>query len=399
MNKQKILFLGASANQIPPILYAKNNGYYIITCDNIPSNPGHIHAHETFDISTVDKEAVLELAAAKKVDAVVAYASDPSAPTVAYVGNRLGLPSNPYDSVSILVDKTRYRQFLRENGFNYPKFVFATNVEEALLRSTELSFPLMVKPADSSGSKGVRKVTSIKEIQDAFVYAQSFSRNNKVIIEQYVQMKGFQTAGDAFIVDGKIAFYCFANEHFNEFCNPHVPIGESFPSILHLDLQKKIVSEINRLLNLLDMKNGAINIDARIGENNEIYLMEIGPRNGGNIIPEVIQHCTGVDLIEYTIKSAIGKDCSSLKMTLTKGFYASYIIHSDKDGLFKRLSVDSSIKHKIVDMKLLSKKDQQVFKFNGSQFSLGSMILQFENIDEMLHSMRDLPRLVCVEVT
>ena len=106
--QKRILFLGASQFQMAPIVYAKEQGYYVITCDYLPDNPGHKFADEYHNVSTTDKEAVLELAKKMHIDGIVAYASDPAASTQAYVGNKLGLPSNPYTSVMILTRKDYY---------------------------------------------------------------------------------------------------------------------------------------------------------------------------------------------------------------------------------------------------------------------------------------------------
>lgn len=398
VQKKKILLLGASPAQIPPILYAKERGYHVITCDNIPSNAGHEYADESFDVSTTNKEGVLRLASEKIVDAVVAYASDPAAPTAAYVGNKMSLVSNPYDSVCTLVDKSRYRKFLRDHDFNFPKFIHAKTAEDASLRINDLEFPLMVKPADSSGSKGVTRIASPGDLASAFDYAIGFSKSKIVVIEEHLQREGPQIAGDAFIVGGRIAFHALANEHFNENCNPFVPIGESFPSTVDPSVQSKVIQEIDRLIHLLEMRSGAINIDAIIDRNGEVYLMEIGPRNGGNLIPEVIRYCTGVDLIAYTIESALGRDCSGLKHTTPMGCFSSYIIHSEGEGIFEELLIENLLQDKIVEMNLHVEPGRKVHPFNGSQFGLGSMILRFDSMGEMLRTMKDLPQIVRVKL-
>ena len=118
---KKILMLGGSMQQIPAIKQAKEKGYYTITCDYLPDNPGHKYADEFHNVSTTDKEAVLELARKLEIDGIVAYASDPAAPTAAYVAGEMGLPGNPYQSVEILTQKDLFRDFLQKNGFNTPK--------------------------------------------------------------------------------------------------------------------------------------------------------------------------------------------------------------------------------------------------------------------------------------
>ena len=109
---KKILFLGGSPFQLPPIQYAKQQGHYIITCDYLPANPGHLLADEYHNISTTDKDAIFALAANKNIDGIVAFASDPAAPVAAYVAEKLNLFGNPYESVEILSRKDKYRNFL-----------------------------------------------------------------------------------------------------------------------------------------------------------------------------------------------------------------------------------------------------------------------------------------------
>src|SRR5690606_12140967 len=126
---------------IPPIRYALQQGHYVITCDYLPQNPGHKLAHEYHNVSTTDKEAVLALAKQLRVDGVVAYASDPSAPTAAYVAEQLGLPGNPYQSVQILARKDLFRAFLAEHGFNVPRSRSFYERSEAFTWLEEIGVP------------------------------------------------------------------------------------------------------------------------------------------------------------------------------------------------------------------------------------------------------------------
>lgn len=150
---KKLLMLGGSLYQTYAIKEAKRLGYYVISCDYLPSNPGHRYSDEYHNVSTTDKEAVLQLAKSLNVDGIVAYASDPAAPTAAYVCEQLGLPTSPFKSVEILSNKDLFRDFLQNNGFNCPKAMGFTSYEEALAHIDEFRLPVMVKPVDSSGSK------------------------------------------------------------------------------------------------------------------------------------------------------------------------------------------------------------------------------------------------------
>jgi len=114
---KKLLLLGGSAQQVVAIKTAKRLGYYTVLCDFLVDNPGQFYVDKFYLVSTTDKKAVLNVAENEKVDGVLAYASDPAAPTAAYVAEKLGLPTNPYWAVETLCNKDKFRTFLKTNGF------------------------------------------------------------------------------------------------------------------------------------------------------------------------------------------------------------------------------------------------------------------------------------------
>lgn len=118
---KKVLLLGGSLFQVPSIKTAKKMGYHTIVCDFLPDNPGQHFADEYYNVSTTDKEAILALARRLSIDGIVCYASDPAAPTAAYVAEQLGLPTSPYQSVELLSNKDKFRDFLAKHQFNVPK--------------------------------------------------------------------------------------------------------------------------------------------------------------------------------------------------------------------------------------------------------------------------------------
>lgn len=398
--QKKVLLLGGSHFQVPSVKKAKELGYYTITCDYLPDNPGHKYADEYHNVSTTDKEAVLKLAKDLKIDGIVCYASDPAAPTAAYVAEKMGLPGQPYKSVEILSNKDLFRKFLTENNFNVPRARGYCSVDEAIKDFSNFKLPVMVKPVDSSGSKGVTKISDIKNLESAIKYALNFSRNKRFIIEEYVEKFGYQIAGDGFSVDGKLVFRCFANEHFNlKAGNPFVPIGESWPYNMPMHIHDKIHNETQRLLDLLGMKTGAYNFDVRIDKDENVILMELGPRNGGNLIAQVIEYATGVDTVKYTIESAMGKDCSDLKMVEPNGFWSCFMVHSKKAGILKSVEFsDEFKKNNIVEFEMMYNKGDKVDSFNGSNGTLGTMILKYSSMDEMLTKMDNMDDFVKVMV-
>lgn len=396
--QKRILFLGGSKFQIPPIKYAKEQGYYVITCDYLPDNPGHVYADEYHNVSTTDIEAVLELSRALQIDGIVAYASDPAAPTQAYVANAMGLPSNPFESVMILSRKDYFRSFLEKHDFLVPKSESFDTLEASLTWFKALEKPVIVKPVDSSGSKGVTKIYEEQELEAAFTYALEFSRAKRVVVEEFFERDGYQVAGDGFVVDGELVFRCWANEHFDKNCNPFVPIGESFPSIMTDYTLEQAQKETQRLLDLLGMQQGALNFDFHYNKNGDFSFLELGPRNGGNLIPEVIKYATGVDLVKYTVDSALGLDCSDLHMKEVEGYYSSYMLHAVEDGMVKEIWYSDEIKENIIEETIFIEPGEKVKKFDGSNHTLGTMIMKFASKEEMLEKMDNMEKYLQVRI-
>lgn len=384
MVQKKILFLGAAPSQVPPIQYAKTQGYYVITCDYLPDNIGHTFADESYDISTTDKEAVLDLAKKLKIDGIVAYASDPAAPTAAYVAEKLNLVGNPYESVLTLARKDLFRDFLKKHGFNVPKSASFYQLEEAKQWLLEIGTPAFVKPVDSSGSKGVTEITTIGELEQAFVHALKYSREKKVVVEEKIVRQGYQVAGDGFVIDGQLSFYCWADEHFDKLCNGLVPIGQTFPTSHPKELLKTAYQETQRLLTLLNIKQGALNFDFIFSETGDFYFLELGPRNGGCLIPEVIRYATGVDLIKATVDIALGLPCDNIQQVDVKGYWSSYMLHSTQDGVIEDILISPKVHNMIVEKNIYNQIGDEVRQYRGSNDTLGMMILKYPDMETML---------------
>lgn len=383
---KKILLLGGAQQQIPSIRKAKEMGLYTITCDYLPDNPGHSIADEYHNVSTVDKEAVLALAKELKIDGIVAYASDPAAPTAAYVSEKMGLPGNPFESVELLTRKDLFREFLSAHGFHSPKAKGFSSYEEALKNIDEFKFPIMVKPVDSSGSKGVVKIYSKEQLKDAADEAFTYSRCKKIVIEEFIQKKGYQVSGDGFSVEGKLVFTSYGNELYSgNGTREYVALGEFWPSLLSKEMKEKVDCELQRLISELGMKTSAYNIEVIIDESDDVYILELGPRNGGSYIPQLIQYATGVDLVEYTIKGALGEDCSALQMKETVGVWSNYMILSKQAGIFEGLWFDEKFKkNNLIEVHCTYHRGDEVYAYQNTNHSLGTILFKAETVEEML---------------
>lgn len=392
--------LGGSLYQVYAIKEAVRLGYYVVTCDYLPSNPGHRFAHEYHNVSTTDKEAVLRLAKELQVDGVVAYASDPAAPTAAYVCEQLGLPTSPYRSVEILSNKDLFRAFLQEHGFNCPKAMGFLSYEEALARIDEFQLPVMVKPVDSSGSKGINKLTNKSQLKDFVEDALHYSRSKRFLIEEFIVKKGHQISGDAFSVDGKLVFHCLGNEFYDPTCDKDfAPLGECWPFQMDHKYIEDLEQQLQRLMTLLQMKSNAYNVEAIVGEDDKVYLLELGARSGGSLIPQVTEYATGVNMVTYVIKAAMGEDCSALSQVEPRGFWSNYMVHSKKTGKYVSIEFEETFQNKhLVDWVSDIKEGDEVHKFRDAQDCIGEFILKYDNMEQMFEVIKNIDKYVKVIV-
>lgn len=397
---KKVLMLGGSLYQTYAIKEAVRLGYYVITCDYLPDNPGHKFSHEYHNVSTTDKEAVLELAKRLHVDGVVAYASDPAAPTAAYVCEKLGLPTSPFQSVEILSKKDLFRDFLLKHGFNVPKAKGYINFEEAWSDKEYFKLPVMVKPVDSSGSKGVNKLTDWNQLKCFVEDALSYSRDKRFIIEEFIVKKGYQISGDAFSVDGKLVFHCFGNEYYStKVEKDFAPLGECWPFMMDQSIIYRLHNDLQRLITLLNMKSTAYNVEAIVDENDNIYILELGARSGGSLIPQITEYATGVNMVTYVIKAAMGEECSDLELKPCNGCWSNYMVHAKSTGKYVGIWFDEEFnKNNLVDFITDVKVGDNVHQFRDAQDAIGTLIVKYSDKDEMLRMISEMDKYVKVIV-
>lgn len=386
---EKLLLLGGSEQQIVAIETAKKLGYNTVLCDYLPNNPGQHAADTYYLVSTTDKDAVLEVARKENVRGIVAYASDPAAPTAAYVAEKLGLPTNSYTSVKILSEKHLFRQFLQTNGFACPRAAAFQSYYAVREGIADYKFPVMVKPVDSSGSKGVRCVTFTEDVQDAFEYAFSNSRSKIVIIEEYIERDHpYIIGGDIFVKNGRVVLWGLLNCHRDPRVNPLVPVGKSYPLLLDEDRIEIIHREIGRLMDLLHIRSGAFNVEM-LFRGDRLYIIECGPRNGGNLIPDLLQIITGVDLVEATIRAAMDDNVYDVSPSWDTRCYSTYNLHSSRDGIYQGIRFDPCYEPRIIRKCLYKKRDNEVHYFNCSNHALGIVFLRHDSQMQMIDMMEN----------
>lgn len=384
--RKKILMLGGSAQQIPAIIAAKKMEYETILIDYLPDNPGQHIADKWYLQSTTDVEAVYRIAKDENVCGILPYASDPAALPAAIVAEKLGLPTNPAKSVEILGVKHKFRTFLQENGFPCPKFyVFKkdTDLDEVKSNIENLSLPIIVKPTDSSGSKGVTCLNDLMGLDSAIRAAAEYSRNGTLIAEEYIE-RGFPDVigGDIFVENGKITLFgdmtCLRESNGASL----IPLGKKYPHGLTAVQTSRLHSELQRLISKLGIINGELNLELIIDKDDNPHFLELGPRAGGNMIPIQLSDIFDIDLISANVAAAMG-DKIDLHPKEPEECFMTYVLHSSEPGIFDSIEYSEEIQPYIYRKVHYKNAGDTVEHFDGAGKALGIVFMRFPDRDVM----------------
>ncbi|MDY0385787.1 MAG: ATP-grasp domain-containing protein [Methanolobus sp.] len=392
---KRIMVLGGSNFQLPIIMRAKEMGLYVISCDYLPDNPGHKISDEYHNVSTTDKEAVLELAKSLDIDAIVTLSSDPAIPTVAFVADALGLSGPSPEAVMILSEKDKFRTLLSKLGLNVPKsYVVDSLIIPEEIKNSNSKF--VVKPVDSSGSKGITYSSANEnELKHAIEYALQHSRAKRCILEDYID--GDQIHGDGYLQDGKLIYHYLGDHFFYTKSKNFIPISTRWPCKYEgTEILDAVVSQVESICKAAGYLIGPVNIEARVTDSGNVYIIEVSPRNGGNYVPIIQEHLTGFDFVSKIIHSSLGVDVEVDNNHCEKKVGAHYILHSEKDAVFKSVRISDEINDHIFFRKIFKTEGDEIKEYVGSNTTIGVLLLEFDTIDKRDDLMVNIKKLIQV---
>lgn len=400
---KKLMILGGSRYILPIIEKAHKMGIYVITCDYIPENIAHRFSDEYYNISVIEKDKVLECAKKLNINGIISFACDPGVLTAAYVAEQMKLPfQGTYEAVSILQDKGLFRKFLQDNGFNCPHAKHYTSKDDPFIDIDWFKWPVIVKPTDSAGSKGVTKVEHPEDLQKAIQIALRISNKGTYIIEDFLAFEGYHSSADCFTINGKLAFCTYSDQLFDSKAdNPYTPAYIIWPSTMKHKYQEELTQEIQRLMKLLHMKTGIYNIESCVDEYGKPYIMEVSPRGGGCKIAEIQNMIYGVDLIENEIRSAVGMPLLNMHKIADAGHWCEMIVHAQpgQNGKLKEIFIDSKMRSNHIKIESMSvKKGDIVSPFTGANMALGDIFLRFNTREELVCAISQVDKWLRIEL-
>lgn len=301
--RPRIVIIGANDFQNQLILKAQDMGYethvFAWECGDV----GEKTADFFYPISIIEKERILEECIKIQPDGIVSIASDLANITVNYVAEKLGLCGNGSKVTYWSTNKYKMRQIFESAKLPSPKYRIADKTVD--LHIHDFRFPVIVKPTDRSGSRGICKVDNINNIFPAINHAMSESFEKKVLIEEYIDGKEFSVEYVSF--RGKHHFLNIT-EKFTTGAPNFIETGHFEPAMISDDSVKKVKIIIERALDTLEIADGASHSEIKIDSQGNIKIIEIGSRMGGDCIgSDLVYLSTGMDYLAMVIDIACGK--------------------------------------------------------------------------------------------
>ncbi len=389
-DQKKLLIAGGGYADIPLILSAKKLGYRVITSGNRPDDLGHRYSDEYQSADFSDPEAILNLAKRFNISAICACCNDFSALSAAYVAEKLNLPGHdPYRVAQVIHHKDFYRQFAVEHGIPTPKAMGFTNEKDALKGIVSLPLPVIVKPVDLTGGKGMSTIKKLHEAGEAIKKAFTVSRTKRIVVEEFIV--GSRHGFSAFLVNGRVGFFFSDNEHY--FLNPYLVSAASVPSIVSREVEQKLCAVSEKIAALLSLKTGIFHVQY-ILRGEEPVIIEICRRAPGDLYITLVEHATGVDYPAWIVKASAGFDCSEMVHVEPKGFFTRHCVMSATPGTVKDIVVDKSIEENIIDRFMWWQRGDVVSDVMTSKF--GIVFLRFQSQKEMMEKTEHMQKLIHV---
>lgn len=373
---KKLMIMGAGIYQVPLIRKAREMGIYTIAV-SIPGNyPGFAVADEVCHINTVDYEAVLKVAREKQIDGIVTAGTDVAVITIGKVCDELGLKGLSFEAARIASDKMLMKECYEAGGVRSARFRRVGLEEDPRQAVRELSYPLIFKAVDSSGSRGITRVNDPSGIPGAVEAVKATTRKDYYIVEEFLE--GEEFGAQAFVYDGKLQFvlphgdYVFMGD-------TGVPVGHFAPYELSPQAAADVYDQTERAIRAMKLDNCAINADF-IMKDGKTYVLEIGGRSGATCLAELVSIYYGYDYYEKIIQAALGESPRFPQDQAVPN--ASRLLMSDRDGVIRSIANHNGPDENIYEIMFDYTVGDPVKKFHVGPNRIGHVITRGTTLQE-----------------
>lgn len=377
---KKLLILGASILQLPAIKKAKEMGLYVAVADFNPNAIGIQYADEYYNASTIDENAICDVARRFNPDGIMTLATDMPMRAIAKATEMLGLPGISYDTAVKATDKYEMIKSFKENNVASPWFYNISNKDDLVIYKDNISYPCIMKPTDNAGSRGVVLVNNRNELFEAYEYSHKQSRGGNVIIEEY--LRGEEVSVEVIVVKGDVHILAITDKLTTG--SPYfVEMGHNQPSKHPIHIQNAIKALAIQAVKSIGIHSGPAHVEMMVTERGPI-MIELGARMGGDCITtHLVPLSTGIDMIKATIDLSLGRVpdiTSQIKKASAIRFIKGTVGIVDAiDGI-----VDAKCADGVIDVAMTVSVGDSIEDIHNSTDRIGYVITQGDNVADAL---------------
>ena len=389
---RRVLFGGGSHAELPMIEEAKKAGWYVITTGTNRDGLGHQYADEYVYGDFSDKEFILNLAKEKKVEAIVSGCNDFSYISTAYACEQLGFKGHvSYETSMIIHQKDRFRKMTRSIGITTPKYCECYDIDTIDSLLTEMKYPVLVKPIDLTGGKGIKVCYSNEEVRTAAIDAFCLTRQDHIIIEEFIF--GTNHGASFLLKDQKVIYSIFDDEQYG--LNKYLVLGACSPSTDLKDSSKKqLIEDVNKIAKHLQLVDGLFHTQFILKENGEIVIIDPCLRAPGDLYVLLAKYVTGVNYPKEIFNAETGEGVND-SYVVEDNIVARECIMTYRTGIISSIYIDDYIKEHIVHSLIWAKPGDCVEDI--MKYKAGILIMKFDRYEDMKNVLAQYPLLVKIE--
>lgn len=374
---KRVLVLNISHNELRMIQALKELGYYIIATGGVPGLIGERYVDKYIQADYSNKELILQLAIDQKIDRICACCNDFGVLTAAYVAEKLGLPGHDtYANAMIIHHKDKFKAFAKEHNIQTPIAQYFDDIEIAKSQIKE-EYPLIIKPIDLTGGKGVSRANNYEEAKAAIDLAFSVSRAKHIVIEPYIV--GTQHAICTYLINQKVIAFGSNDEY--SFQNPYKVEIDTYPATGIEDVKEVLINEIEKMAGILNLNDGIFHVQY-IRKDGVPYIIECMRRVLGNLYGLPCSRLNNINWDLWQAKAYCGENLSDFPQNVkSDGFWAYRTVMCKENGVPESIHIDDDIKKYVFD-EFWTWKDGDIIR-NHMTESLGFYFMKFNTAEEM----------------
>lgn len=377
---KRILITGGSHAELPIIQAAKRRGDYVITTGNDTKGLGHKEADEYIPGDYSDKEYVYQLAKRLQVDAIVSGCNDFAYLSTAYACEKLGLPGHDsYETALTIHHKNRFRSLTQSLGIRTPQAVNCFDEKTAVEFCRQMNAPVLIKPVDLTGGKGVLICNTVEDVKKAYQKASEITRESVVIVEEYIQ--GTNHGASVLLMDGRVVFGFVDNEQY--YLNPYLVSGACFPSDLSQDIISKLFQDIETLAKSKKLVDGLFHTQFIVNKNSEPIMIDPCRRAPGDLYILLVKYATDVDYPMEILKAECGESLPDQYQVCYHNI-ARECIMTNRNGIIKDICISSDLKEKIIETYIWAETGDRIDDY--LKYKAGILFIDCKDVDELYYN-------------